>query len=65
MQPASLPPINATRIGELAEAVLKRAPYEAFELLEPETDAVVVAVLTAENPAIADEILWDAPHASG
>jgi magnesium transporter len=62
MQPASLPPINAARIGELAEAVLKRAPYEAFELLEPETDAVVVAVLTAENPAIADEILWEFPE---
>lgn len=59
MHPASIPPSNAAKVAELAEAVLKRGPYEAFELLEPESDAVIASVLAAENPAIADEILWE------
>jgi magnesium transporter len=63
MQPASIPPSNAAKVTELAEAVLKRGPYEAFELLEPESDAVIASVLAAENPAIADEILWEFPEA--
>jgi magnesium transporter len=62
MHPVSIPPTHATRIAELAEAVLKRGPYEAFELLEPEPDAVIASVLAAENPAIADEILWEFPE---
>lgn len=62
MQPASIPPSNAAKVTELAEAVLKRGPYEAFELLEPESDAVIASVLAAENPAIADEILWEFPE---
>jgi magnesium transporter len=63
MQPLSNPPNNAARVAELAEAVLKRGPYEAFELLESESDAVIASVLVAENPAIADEILWEFPEA--
>jgi magnesium transporter len=63
MLPLSNPPSNAARIAELVEAVSKRGPYEAFELLEPESDAVIASVLVAENPAIADEILWAFPEA--
>jgi magnesium transporter len=59
---SSKPTEDATRIAELAEAVLKLGPYEACELLEPETDATIAGVLAAENPAIADEILWTFPE---
>jgi magnesium transporter len=62
MHPVSNSPPDAARIAALAEAVLKRSPYEAFELLEPESDAVIASVLLAENPAIADEILWEFPE---
>jgi magnesium transporter len=55
----SNPPSNTAKIAELAEGVSKRGPYEAFELLEPESDSVIASVLAAENPAIADEILWE------
>lgn len=47
-----------SRINELAQAVLKRGPHEAAELLASESDATVARVLASENPAIADEILW-------
>lgn len=63
MEPLSNPPSNSARVAELAEAVSKRGPYEAFELLEPESDAVIASVLVVENPAIADEILWEFPEA--
>lgn len=48
-------------IRTLTEAVLKRGPDEAVELLEPESDETIVAVLVGENPAIVDEILWAFP----
>ncbi|HYO97578.1 MAG TPA: magnesium transporter [Polyangiaceae bacterium] len=47
-----------SRITELAQAVLKRGPHEAADLLASESDATVARVLASENPAIADEILW-------
>jgi magnesium transporter len=62
MDPVSNQPSDAAKIAQLAEAALKRGPYEAFELLEPESDATIAAVLAAENPAIADEILWEFPE---
>jgi magnesium transporter len=54
----SASPEDMARIRALAEAVLKRGPDEAVELLEPESDATIVSVLVGENPAIVDEILW-------
>jgi magnesium transporter len=51
-----------TRLDGLTEAVLQRGPQEAYELLEPEVDELVAAVLVRENPAIADEILWEFPE---
>jgi magnesium transporter len=46
-------------IDALSDAVSKRGPHEAFEVLEPEPDEIVASVLRRENPAIADEILWE------
>jgi magnesium transporter len=63
MRPVSTPPPNAAKIAELAEAVLHRGPYEAFELLEAEDEDTIARVLAAENPAVADEILWEFPDA--
>jgi magnesium transporter len=57
------PPVDPARVAQLAEAVLKNGPYEAYELLAPQADAVVALVLSRENPAIADEILWEFPEA--
>jgi magnesium transporter len=51
-------PVDTARIQALIEAVLKRGPHEAVELLSTETDATIVDVLIGENPAIVDEILW-------
>lgn len=61
--PAPAPEADPARIEALHLAVLARGPQEAFELLEPESDATVVKVLAAENPATADEILWEFPEA--
>jgi magnesium transporter len=61
--PAPTPEADPARIEALHLAVLSRGPQEAFELLEPESDATVVKVLAAENPATADEILWEFPEA--
>ena len=47
------------RIALLGDEVLQRGPQEAFELLEPESDATIASLLAGENPAIADEILWE------
>lgn len=46
----------------LHEAVSRSGPQEAFELLQPEKDSVIANVLMHENPAIADEILWEFPE---
>jgi magnesium transporter len=47
------------RIAALGDEVLQLGPQEAFELLEPESDETIALVLAGENPAIADEILWE------
>lgn len=60
--PAPTHEADPARIEALHLAVLARGPQEAFELLEPESDATVVKVLAAENPATADEILWEFPE---
>ena len=60
-QPAQKDDSDSARIEALHLAVLSRGPQEAFELLEPESDATVARVLAAENPATADEILWEFP----
>jgi magnesium transporter len=54
---------DRARIETLHAEVLTRGPQEAFELLEPETDDTIAKVLAAENPATADEILWEFPEA--
>ncbi len=53
--------IDAAHVEQLSEAVLNSGPYEAFELLAPEADPVIVQVLVRVNPAVADEILWEFP----
>jgi len=45
------------RVAELLAKVRERAPYEAFQLLEPEPDDLVAGVLEAGNPATAVEVL--------
>jgi magnesium transporter len=50
--------VSETRVPALDEAILRLGPHEACELLEPESDKTIAAVLARENPAIADEILW-------
>ena len=50
--------VSETRVPALDEAILRLGPHEACELLEPESDKTIAAVLGRENPAIADEILW-------
>jgi magnesium transporter len=62
MRPVSIPPTSAAKVADLAQAVLHRGPYEAFELLTPESDETIAQVLALENPAIADEILWEFPE---
>ncbi|HEY6728555.1 MAG TPA: CBS domain-containing protein, partial [Polyangiaceae bacterium] len=57
-EPKSQSPVEA----RLHEALAHAGPQEAFELLESEPDAVIAAVLVRENPAIADEILWEFPE---
>ena len=49
------------RVEVLRAKVLELGPQEAFELLSPESDQTVAQVLAGENPAIADEILWEFP----
>src|SRR3970040_1549071 len=53
------PERETRRIAALGDEVLQRGPQEAFELLEPESDETIALVLAGENPAIADEILWE------
>jgi magnesium transporter len=53
---------SAQALDALSDEVSRSGPLEAVELLEPHTDEVVVAVLGRENPAIADEILWEFPE---
>jgi len=50
--------VSEARVPGLDEAILRLGPHEACELLEPESDKTIAAVLARENPAIADEILW-------
>jgi len=50
------------QVMQLADAVATRGPYEAYELLSAYPDMLVVKVLARENPAIADEILWEFPE---
>jgi magnesium transporter len=55
-------PLDEGKLNELAEAIAKCGPYEAYERLSREPDAIVAGVLARENPAIADEILWEFPE---
>jgi magnesium transporter len=55
------PSVSEARLPELEEALLRLGPYEACELLEPESDQTIAKLLSRENPAIADEILWTLP----
>ncbi len=52
------PSVDATRLDALGDAIQRLGPQEAAELLESEGNATVALVLSRENPAIADEILW-------
>jgi magnesium transporter len=58
-EPSSSSTSHDERLAALSAAVLHRGPVEAFEVLEPEADELIAKVLAAENPAIADEILWE------
>jgi magnesium transporter len=49
-------------ITRLHAEVLQRGPYEAYQLLEPEPDEVVVQVLAMQIPTVAVEILWEFPE---
>ena len=51
-------PASADRLDSLYDAVARLGPHEAVDRLEAETDDTIVNVLSRENPAIADEILW-------
>jgi magnesium transporter len=53
--------VNADRLVELGDAMLALGPVEAFELLSEEDDTTIALVLARENPAIADDILWEFP----
>jgi magnesium transporter len=46
------------RIAALDEAITPLGPYEACELLQEQTDLTIAKVLSRQNPALADEILW-------
>lgn len=50
------------QIMQLADAIAACGPYEAYEILSAHPDFLVAKVLARENPAIADEILWDFPE---
>src|SRR6187401_2690310 len=49
------------KIARLSEAAVRSGPHEAYELLEHESDDVIVAVLGQLNPAVADQVLWEFP----
>jgi magnesium transporter len=49
------------RPAALVEEILRLGPHEACALLAGESDATIAHVLSRENPAIADEILWTFP----
>jgi magnesium transporter len=51
------------QIMNLSDAIARCGPYEAYEVLSSYPDFLVVKVLARENPAIADEILWEFPEA--
>jgi magnesium transporter len=51
------------KVALLAEAAVRSGPYEAYELLEHESDDVAAAVIGQLNPAIADQVLWEFPEA--
>lgn len=55
---AATSPIDRAHVEHLVTEITHQGPYEACELLSKETDATIALVLTNENPAIADEILW-------
>jgi magnesium transporter len=55
----SPPPADEARLAALDEALLTRGPYEAVELLESESDDTIALVLRRQNPAVADQILWE------
>jgi len=52
---------RSERIEALQSALVQLGPQEAFELLAREPDATIAQVLSGENPAVADEILWEFP----
>jgi magnesium transporter len=60
--PAPAGPADDSRVKQLIDEVLRQGPYEAADLLLRENDATVATVLSNENPAIADEILWVFPE---
>ena len=55
----SHPNVDEAKLTALADALLTRSPYEAYELLEDEPDEVIAIALGRENPAVADDILWE------
>jgi magnesium transporter len=50
------------QVMQLADAIASLGPYEAYELLSAHPDFLLAKVLARENPAIADEILWEFPE---
>ena len=58
-----LPPnSDDARITVLDDAITRLGPYEACELLQEHSDAVIAKVLARQNPALADEVLWTFPE---
>ncbi|HTM44375.1 MAG TPA: magnesium transporter [Polyangiaceae bacterium] len=52
-----------SQLSKLDDEIARCGPFEAYELLSVHPDEVIVRVLAQENPAIADEILWEFPEA--
>lgn len=50
-------------VTALHEAITRLGPYEACALLQKHTDPTIARVLSQQNPALADEILWTFPDA--
>lgn len=53
---------DEARIAELYAELMRRGPYEAFQLLGNEPDDVIVRVLLRANPSTAVQILWELPE---
>jgi magnesium transporter len=52
----------SAQVASLGQEILHRSPSDAAELLSSEEDATIARVLAAQNPALADDVLWEFPE---